>query len=251
MAGTIPSSTHASASATWGTCIVQPTSRRPFAAACVGDQRAGARQEAHAEELDERSQGQRAGQDGDDRAHRADISPTGCPGWPRRRCVHLLTKPLNSGTPGDGEGRHDRRDRRQRHVFHQPAHFVQVLRAGGVEHRTGVEEQQRLEQAVVEDVKQRAEQAIAASAASARSRRRQQRHARPDAQQDVADLADAVEGQQTLGLLLLEGLHGAGEKCDRAQHGDDQTPARQRIVGLRRRAAPARGNSASGHRPRS
>ena len=68
-----------------------------------------------------------------------------------------------------------------------------------------------------------------------RPRRRQQGHAGPETEQDVADLADAVEGEQTLGLLLLERLHGAGEERDRAQHRHDQTPARQGKVRLRRR----------------
>ena len=34
MAGTIPSSTQSSASNTWGNCIIQPTSSRPWPAAC-------------------------------------------------------------------------------------------------------------------------------------------------------------------------------------------------------------------------
>ena len=133
---------------------------------------------------------------------------------------------------GDREGGHEGGDGGQRHELHQPAHLVEVLRAGRVQHRAGVEEQQGLEQPVVEDVEQRAEEADRGQRRGVGPHRRQQAHAGAGAQQDVADLADAVEGEQALGLFLLERLHRAGEQRDGAQQRDDQAPLGERVIGL-------------------
>ena len=80
-----------------------------------------------------------------------------------------------------------------------------------MQHGSRIQEQQSLEQPVVQHVEQRAKEADSCERGCGRSVDRQQRHARTHAQQDVADLPNAVEGEQTLGLLLLQSLHGARE----------------------------------------
>ena len=86
-----------------------------------------------------------------------------------------------------------------------------------MQHGTGIKEQQGLEQPVVEHVEQGAEEANGSKGLGVGSHGWQQAHADAGAQQDVANLADAVEGEQALGLLLLEGLHRAGEQRNGAQ----------------------------------
>ena len=61
-------------------------------------------------------------------------------------------------------------------------------------------------------------------ASVAGSRLGQQCQADAGSQQDVANLPDTVEGQQSLGLFLLQRLHGAGKQGDGAEQRDHTAP---------------------------
>ena len=70
-----------------------------------------------------------------------------------------LTKPFSGGSPrnrrrADQEGRAG-----DRHALEQSAQPIEFARAGGVQHRSGAEEQQALEDGMVDDVQQAAGEA--------------------------------------------------------------------------------------------
>jgi len=106
--------------------------------------------------------------------------------------------------------------------IYQPPKVVQFLgAAGGHFYGAGVQEQEPLEESVVDGVEDGAAQPYHGQGGEPCVSRGISAMQTPVAQQDVADLADGVEGQQSFGLFLFKGLHGAGEEGDGAQYGND------------------------------
>ena len=183
---------------------------------------------AHAEELHERRQRQRAGDDTEDTAE-GQVAGYG-PAAEDRGDVDapLAGESVEQRHTGDREGGDQRGDCGQWHVLHQSAQPVEVLGSGRVEHGAGVEEQEALEEAMIDRVEQRAVKTDHGQRHQARVSvsGRQQRQAGAEAENDVADLADAVEGQQTLALFLLQRLHRADEQRHGTEDGEDHAPGR-------------------------
>ena len=134
-------------------------------------------------------------------------------GGPRRRplarhCVEeseihqpFADKPVERRQTRDGDRAEREQPRRPRHRAPQSAEPAHLPRARGVQHRTGAEEQQRLERAVIPHVQQRPGQRQSAPRRVA-VRDREQRAA--DADQDDADVLHRTIRQQALEIVLRE-----------------------------------------------
>ena len=158
IAGKTPSRTHNSASTTCGNCIIQSTSRRPLPAACAATSALVRDRKLTPKNLMNEARVSALVKMATTATHRQIFCRSAALNG-RHVDAPFADEAVEQRHPGDGKRRHQRRHRRQRHELHQAAHLVEVLGAGGVEHRAGIEEQQGLEQAMVEDVEQGAEKA--------------------------------------------------------------------------------------------
>ena len=130
----------------------------------------------------------------------------------------------------DGDGAEDEQRRRPRHAFRQPAHVFDVARVRGVDDGPGIEEEQRLEEAVVPDMQQRAAQP---QDDPGRLVVRSAEQGQAYAHHDDPDVFDAAIGQDPLDVLLPDGEGDSRHAGDGAD-------------GQRRAAPPVRRNRKQG-----
>ncbi len=105
----------------------------------------------------------------------------------------------------DRQAAHEHRARRPGHLLPQAAHRRHFVGARGMDHRSGAEEQQRLEEGVREEVEHAS-----------------QPTAQAQGQHHVAQLADGRIGQHAFDVSGGDGDRGGDEERDRAHDGDDQ-----------------------------
>ena len=225
----MPSVIHIAASTTCGIRIIQPTSSLPCFAACAATcSLVRERKLTPKNFINEASV--RALVSMAMTAHTARYPAITLPCIADMYMHHLLTKPLNSGTP------EIENDAMRAVIAVSGMNFIRppILLRSWVPVAWSIEPALRNSRALnspwLRTWSSAPKKPIAASAAFRFPPAAG--HARSRAQQDVTDLADAVEGEQAFGLFLLERLHCAGKQRDGAQQRDDQAPFGERVIGL-------------------
>src|SRR5262249_30249047 len=122
----------------------------------------------------------------------------------------LAYEPVERWKAGDGRRPNQEEHARPRHALEEPAELLDVAGLRAVEHGTGSEEQQRLEECVVQDVEEGASEAEDGqrSEASAKSDQTES-----EAERDHADVLDAGSREQPFETALRRG----GEHAEHAR----------------------------------
>ena len=107
----------------------------------------------------------------------------------------LAHKTIQGRQSGNGHGAQREQPGGPRHGAPEPAQPTHFARARGVQHRTGAQKQQRLEQTVIPDMQQSSRQRQPAPGGVAM---RGGNHGKPQANENDADVFHAVIGQQAL-----------------------------------------------------
>ena len=108
----------------------------------------------------------------------------------------------------------------------EPSHPVHVARSGDVDGLARPEEEERLEEAVVDDVEEAAGEA---EERPLRVSRRAPREAGPEAEDDDPDVLDAVPGQEALEVVLAESEGDAEDGGGGAQDEERVAPGGRRV----------------------
>ena len=141
-----------------------------------------------------------------------------------------LTKPFSGGSPEIAAAPTRKVAPVTGMRLSSPPSRSSLARAGGVQHRSGAEEQQALEHGMVDDVQQ------AAGEAQGRHRRvlvADPQDADAEPQRDDADVLHAVVGQQPFQVVLRQGVEHAEDArndADGQQASSPTTPAAARAT---------------------
>ena len=198
-------------------------------------------EENGAEDLDETGHGQRADQGqcrggkGRQRTRRA------CADSQRAEQAQvdeqLADEAVQRRQPADGDRADEESQRGSRHGLGQAAEAIDLAGAGGMHHRSGAEEQERLEEGVVPDVQQGPAQAQDDPIGPPQ---RAADQGQAEAHHDDADVLDAVIGQQPLQVVLADGKGHAQHARDDPQPQHHVAPGQRRRRQQRRARGPAR-----------
>ena len=137
----------------------------------------------------------------------------------------LADKAVQRRQPGNCRRADQKGRARDRHALEKSAQPIEFPRAGGVQHRSGAEEQQALEDGMVDDVQQ------AAGQAQGRHRRvpvADPQNAHPQPQGDDADVFHAVVSQQPFQVVLRQGVEHAEDARNHADGHERPAPPRRR-----------------------
>ena len=123
----------------------------------------------------------------------------------------------------DRDGPGEEEERRLREDAAEAPHPVHVARPGDVDDLARPEEEERLEEAVVDDVEERARET---EERPLRPARRAPREAGPEAEDDDPDVLDAVPGEEALEVVLPEGEGDAEDGRGDAEDEERVAPGR-------------------------
>ena len=212
----------------------QPGGKREVSCAAEAASLRGPGQKSDAEGLDETGRRQPAGEgqrsDGQDEDDFRSIRSNAVTPWNRAwKVSHSLKKPLSGGRAEMAIEPIRKKQRRLRHAPDQAAVLFDVACVRRGDHRTCPQEQQRLEGGVVQGVKERRRQPQRREGVDAQRRKDD---GAAQAQQDDADVLDAVIGEQSLEIVLRQGVQHTQQRRDRSDDDDRAGPTTDNRPGM-------------------